>query len=605
MAIDDRTINLNLPLPNAANKLSEDVGRLRTALTDIDTAVAGKAATGHLHAGVYEPADSTILKSAAIGVTVQAHAPAATQTEMEAGTVTALRSMSPERVKQAILALAPVAASGMSISISGPTTVYVSQSVTWTVVDFDAFSTYAVAASAGSISISGSTISYTAPASAQTVTLTLTVNGQSRTVSLSILPAGVATPTNIAPADLATEQDASVTLSASAFQWLGVSTTHLNADWQLASNSNFTTIVQSASADATNKTSWTVSGLSVSTTYYWRVRYRSASGLVSDWSTGTRFTTKSSFNSYIATPTATPANFGDALEGGFYAGMIWNQVTQSTSSKTLATGTQTFTVPDMNTTPMFYAGQALEVRSRANPANKFIGTVTGALGTTLTLNVTSIGGSGTFSDWSVMARFRIIVAPKSSGENAGIALKNANDAFPTACQTLTEGLASTNAMQAAGSSSVYPAAHWARGLSIGGRSDWYVPARDELELCWRNLKPVTNSNYTSADRSTGASFNYANNGSVGDTSASHGVNNNSLPTGGAYTTSVPGQTAATAFRSGGSEAFEFGSSYYWSSSEYSASFAWFTYNHTGAPGSQVSNSKTNSYRVRAVRRSII
>jgi hypothetical protein len=55
--------------------------------------------------------DATILKEAAIGVTVQAHdadipTVAASQAEMEAGTETALRSMSPLRIKQAIAALA-------------------------------------------------------------------------------------------------------------------------------------------------------------------------------------------------------------------------------------------------------------------------------------------------------------------------------------------------------------------------------------------------------------------------------------------------------------------------------------------------------------------
>lgn len=47
--IDDRTTNLNLPKPNALNLLADDVGRLRTALDGIDTAVSGKAAAVHGH----------------------------------------------------------------------------------------------------------------------------------------------------------------------------------------------------------------------------------------------------------------------------------------------------------------------------------------------------------------------------------------------------------------------------------------------------------------------------------------------------------------------------------------------------------------------------
>lgn len=306
--------------------------------------------------------------------------------------------------------------------------------------------------------------------------------------------------------------------------------------------------------------------------------------------------------SYIATPAATPANFGDPFEGGFYAGMIWNQLTQSSTSKTLATGTQTFTVPSMTGAPIVYQGQTVEVRSRATPANKFVGTVTKAVGATLTINVTSIGGSGTFSDWSVMARHRIIVAPKASGENASIALKNANSAFPTACQTLTEGLAATQAMRDADTSTVYPAAHWARGLSIGGKADWYIPARDELELLWRNLKPVTNDNYITANRQAA---NYTNNGSFGDASTAPGTNKNSAPEGAAYTATTPGQTAATAFQSGGTEAFAFGSAYYWSSSEDSASTAYYQYWNSSTPGYQGNLNKANAIRVRAVRRSII
>ena len=308
---------------------------------------------------------------------------------------------------------------------------------------------------------------------------------------------------------------------------------------------------------------------------------------------------------YIPVPTPTPANFGDPLEGGFYAGMVWNELAQSATNTTIGTGSKTFTVPAMEVVPIVYEGQQLEVRSRANPANKMVGNVTGVVGTNLTINVTSVGGSGTFTDWSIMSRYRVIVAPKASGEHAGIALKNADTALPTACQTLTEGLRATQAMRDADTSTVYPAAHWARNLNINGFADWYIPARDELELCWRNLKPTTRANYVAADRSTAASFSYANNGSYGDTANTHGTNNNSSPTDAGYTSSVPGQTAATAFRTGGAEAYEFGSVYYWSSSDHSASNAWRQLWYSSHPGYQGNGGKSIANRVRAVRRSII
>lgn len=307
---------------------------------------------------------------------------------------------------------------------------------------------------------------------------------------------------------------------------------------------------------------------------------------------------------YIPPPTPTPAAFGDPLEGGFYAGLYWDQIAQSATSKLLATGSQAFTVPDMLGNGIVYVGQSVEVRSRNNPANKFIGTVASAVGTTLTITVSSIGGSGTFSDWSVMSKFRSIVAPKSSGENT-IALKNAQTAFPTGCQSLVDGLTATNAMKNADTSTVYPAAHWARGLSIGGYTDWHIPARDVLELAYRNLKPIITTNYQTADREVGASFNYTINGTYGALTTGHGVNNNSSPVGAAYA-GTPTQTASVAFRTGGAEAFSFGSAIYLSSTEQSTQGVWSQAWYTGYAGKQeASYHKADALLVRAVRRSII
>lgn len=496
---------------------------------------------------------------------------------------------------------------GVGVTVSGNLSLYVTQTTTLTITNYDSATIYTVSVTGGAVSQTGDQITYTAGSTAGSFALSITAGGATRSIPITVNPAAVVAPTIISPSAGQTGITETPTITTSAFSAIGLSDTHLNTDWEIRTAANGGgTLIASSMASSTNKTIWTVSAglLSVSTTYYVRARHRGTTLGASAWGESS-FTTAATFNSYIPTPTATPTSFGDALEGGFYAGMVWNQIAQSSSSKTLATGTQTFTVPDMTSAPIVYAGQTIEVRSRANPTNKFVGTVTGATGTTLTLNVTSIGGSGTFSDWSVMARFRVIVAPKSSGENAGVALKNTNDAFPTACQTLVDGFASTEAMKNAGTSTVYPAAHWVRGLNIGGKTDWYIPARDEMELCWRNLKPVTNNNYVTADRPTGQSFDYKRDGSYGDTANTHGTNNNSSPTGAAYTASVPGQTAATPFRSGGSEAFEFGSVVYWSSSEYSASNAWCQLWYSSSPGIQSNSSKTGAFRVRAVRRSII
>ena len=488
--------------------------------------------------------------------------------------------------------------------LQGATTIYVNQSIDYTITNYDSFSSYAVAVSAGSAGIVGATVTLVAPAVSGPVTLTVTKDGVARAIALTVLAAGVATPAITSPAAGATViTGPSITITASAFAWLGAADAHLDTDWELWTGPGRTgTLAASSLADAANKTSWATT-VAVATTYYPVARYRGTANGVGAWSAASSFTTAANFNDYIATPTATPA-IGSALEGGFYAGMIWGELVQSASSTVIGTGTKVLTVPSMTGAPIVYAGQALEVRSRANPANKMIGTVTGAIGTTLTLNIASVGGSGAFTDWSVMSRFRVIVAPKASGENASIAWKNANDAGPAATGTLTEGRKATLAMVAAGTSAVYPAAHWCNNLSIGGKTDWHLPARDELELCWRNLKPVTDANYTS--RSTGATPNYANLGSYADVNAAaNGENKNSDPTGAVYTSGAPAQTSAAAFKTGGAEAFAYGSEYYWSSTEFSASHAWSQYWNSSYPGYQSNTTKTDSCRVRAVRRSII
>lgn len=489
-------------------------------------------------------------------------------------------------------------------TLQGDTSPYVTQTTVYQITNYSSFSSYAVSASAGTASISGDTITFTAPVTAGNVSLTLAVDGQPTVFVINVQAAGVGKPANTSPANGATVIQDSPTLQSSAFAAYGQADTHLASRWTLYRGG---TQVHSSGWRTDALTSYAVPAgvMAVSTVYTWTVEHRGTTLGDSPASTATSFTTAATFNAYIPTPAPTPANFGDPLEGGFYAGMVWGQLTQSSTSMAIATGSKTFTVADMSSAPIVYGGQMVEVRSRANPANKFVGTVTGAAGTNLTINVTSIGGSGTFSDWSVMARHRVIVAPKASGEHAGIALKNAATALPTACQTLTEGLAATQAMRDADTSTVYPAAHWARNLNIGGRTDWYIPARDELELCWRNLKPTTAANYATADRSA-ASFSYANNGSYGDTAKTHGTNNNSAPVGAAYTASVPGQTAATAFHTGGEEAYEFGSAYYWSSSDYNASSAWRQYWYSTFPGGQdYGGGKPSAFRVRAVRRSVI
>jgi len=173
-----------------------------------------------------------------------------------------------------------------------------------------------------------------------------------------------------------------------------------------------------------------------------------------------------------------------------------------------------------------------------------------------------------------VATHNLVIAPVASGESASKKYKNAATAVPGA-DSVIDGPQNTADMVANGNATVYPAAHFCNDASIGGFTDWYMPAKNELEVCYYNLKPTTASNNTSS-----------------------GTNTNAVPSRGSnYTSGTPAQTSAADFQSTGAE--DFAAAYYWSSTEGSATYAW---SHYFLNGNQFNVYKASSYRVRCVRR---
>jgi hypothetical protein len=56
------------------------------------------------------------------------------------------------------------------------------------------------------------------------------------------------------------------------------------------------------------------------------------------------------------------------------------------------------------------------------------------------------------------------------------------------------------------SAGAFPAAQFCADLSIGGHTDWYLPARYELDIAYFNLKPGTQGNDTQAGEATFTQF---------------------------------------------------------------------------------------------------
>ena len=182
-------------------------------------------------------------------------------------------------------------------------------------------------------------------------------------------------------------------------------------------------------------------------------------------------------------------------------------------------------------------------------------------------------------------RYALIVAPKST-QTTG-AFKTSADATANT-QSVNDGWTNTNSMN----NSSHPAAQYCRNMTAGGYTDWYLPSRDELELCYRNLKPTTDNNTVYAASTYTSNLNLAN-----------GTNPDSDPAGAAYTTTNPAQTTVTTFRSGGVEAFD--AAWYWTSTEYSSGTSRALI-QTFDNGLQDTNNKTyTGGKVRAVRRAAI
>jgi hypothetical protein len=139
--------------------------------------------------------------------------------------------------------------------------------------------------------------------------------------------------------------------------------------------------------------------------------------------------------------------------------------------------------------------------------------------------------------------------------------------------SLTDGLANTQAMAAAGSR----IAAAALALDIEGFTDWYIPARDELELLYRHFKPTDRPNYACYD----------------------GANEHSMPPGGEYSKDSPTIATVAGFAHGGPDAIE--ATWQWSSTQHAAdpSSAWSQY---FSDGFQYGFHKSYEGRARAVRR---
>ncbi len=134
------------------------------------------------------------------------------------------------------------------------------------------------------------------------------VSAWSSTVSFSTYAKYINAPSITSPSNGTNNLTPYVAFASNTFSTNVAGQTHASSDWQVATDSGFSTIVKSVTDDTGNKTAWTIAdGLPSNTAYYARVRYKSNSGYISNWSTTIILSTKAY---YVATPTITSPTGG-------------------------------------------------------------------------------------------------------------------------------------------------------------------------------------------------------------------------------------------------------------------------------------------------------
>jgi len=159
--------------------------------------------------------------------------------------------------------------------------------------------------------------------------------------------------------------------------------------------------------------------------------------------------------------------------------------------------------------PLFYLGQQVDVRNKANPYQKMQGHIVRAYGNIITVGVYQSEITGGVSDtvtWCIMAKYRILVGAEATsvlGSTSDAffegsyynATSNPAPAIPYEAFSLTEGQRATKAYYdtfafsltgktpADACSSFHLIKQFNSNTSVNkGYSDWYMPSRDEMTL---------------------------------------------------------------------------------------------------------------------------
>lgn len=270
---------------------------------------------------------------------------------------------------------------------------------------------------------------------------------------------------------------------------------------QISTVADFSTVVYDVTLGAVQSYQ-PPSILHPSSTYYWRIQYEDIEGFWTDWSQTTTFSTSAIT---VAPPTITsPANGSttNTQTPGFTGSAFavigdtdtqvaadWEIWTGPNGTGILAYGLEGSTT---SLTTMMVPLQTLQQNTQYYVRVRYKGAKYGYSNWSPDVSILSVwplrptvlgqsfgggfwGGDIVLSDGT----YAVIVAPKATGEKVSV-LSSSISGY--ANQSLTDSVANTAALPANGATA------WARALTIGGFTDWCIPAANVMTLLWTNLR---------------------------------------------------------------------------------------------------------------------
>lgn len=404
------------------------------------------------------------------------------------------------------------------VALSGNPVIVAGLSETYTITNFDSFSSYSVSIDVGDATLDHDGIEVEIPGAAEgTATLIVNKNGRSFEFVISINDSGVLTPTILQPTQGSTTFSIVGNIQGSAFQTVppGVDT-HESTDWQVATDAGFSNIVAESLADTSNLLSWNPSPqLDPGVTYYARIRYYGTTIQESGWSATRSFTTANSAETpsitsptanqigITETPTLTSSAFNSPIAES-HQSSDWEVRLASNDSLVWSTSNNTSAL-----TSVSIPGGVLQENTEYRVRVRYRGSVLGLTDWSPFINFTtqviffdfspSSAGlpleGGYYTGGNIIIdgqKYALIVAPSFTIGTERRAFGGSGS--PSLSLTDNDGMHNTQQMVNSGSS--FPAASFCNNLTTNGYNDWYLPSFAELEICYRFLKPTNTTNST-------------------------------------------------------------------------------------------------------------